>query len=169
MATIMFAISSQAKLVTVNDSLLTDNQKMALNVDNNANMISKYAGVGKEVGIAVNDGLGALTTQASKFAETKLGMWTMVIITYKVIGRDVIKIFVGIPLFFVILFVLLWQFNAGYRTHRIRTKGTVLDGLLGRAEYTAVTPSGSEKDQAFWTLVLGMAIDIIILLVTLFA
>jgi len=167
-AIICIAISSQAKIVTVDDSLLTDNQKTELTVKNNVEMVSKYTGLGKEIGVAVNDGLSAITTQANNFANTKVGTWTMWIITYKIIGRDLLKLIIGIPLFFIILFVLLYQFRQGFYPKKLRMKGSIVDGWLGKAEYEVVTPSSDSKNTAWTILIIGLIIDVAIILITIF-
>lgn len=49
----------------------------------------KYAAVGRGIGIAVNESLGAINKQAANFAETKVGKLTMLIVAWKVLGEDV--------------------------------------------------------------------------------
>ncbi len=168
-AIICMAISSQAKLIAVDDSILTDNQKTTIAVKQNVGIISQYTGLGKEVGVAVNEGLSAITTQANNFANTKVGTWTMWIITYKIIGKDILRIVIGIPLFFIVLFVLLYQFKLGYITKRIRKTGSIIDGWLGKGEYEIVTPTNSSKDSALLILIAGLIADVIVLMLIIFA
>ncbi|MDD5566631.1 MAG: hypothetical protein PHH01_00345 [Patescibacteria group bacterium] len=73
----------------------------------------KYVGLGKEVGMAINEGLSALSENAERFANTKPGKFTMFIIAYKVLGKDFLQAIFGI-LFFVVgvgIFLCMWFKN----------------------------------------------------------
>lgn len=73
--------------------------------------VDKYAQMGKGLGIAINEGLGAVTKNVEGFAQTSAGKWLMILITWKVMGADAIGLartavqwivggtllFVGIP------------------------------------------------------------------------
>ena len=48
--------------------------------------------IGKSVGSAMREGLGALTEEANKFADTKVGMFTAVLIGWKVMGKDAMNL-----------------------------------------------------------------------------
>lgn len=52
--------------------------------------INKYSQMGKGIGVAINEGLGAVTENVEEFSQTSAGKWLMVIITWKVMGNDVI-------------------------------------------------------------------------------
>ncbi len=52
--------------------------------------IDKYAQMGKGLGIAINEGLGAVTKNVEQFAQTSAGKWLMVLITWKVMGEDAV-------------------------------------------------------------------------------
>lgn len=62
----------------------------------------KWVGLGKEVGTAVRDGLGALTDETNKFSKTGVGKFTMFIIAFKVLGYPIIQFFFG---------MLIWIFG----------------------------------------------------------
>ena len=81
------------------DSMLTEAQRSALSNSNrvkeaktNVAVISTYAGLGKELGVAINDALSAITEQTNKFANTPLGHLVMFIVIYKVCGKMVVGI-----------------------------------------------------------------------------
>ena len=52
--------------------------------------VDRYAQMGKGVGIAINEGLGAVTKNVEQFSQTSAGKWLMVLITWKVMGQDAI-------------------------------------------------------------------------------
>lgn len=52
--------------------------------------LDKYAQMGKGLGIAINEGLGAVTKNVESFSQTSAGKWLMVLITWKVMGEDAI-------------------------------------------------------------------------------
>lgn len=71
----------------------------------------KWVGMGKEIGIAVNESLISLTETADKFANTKVGKFTMFIVAYKVIGTDILQLGFGILWIIIIL-------SGSYLIHR---------------------------------------------------
>lgn len=166
---LFLSIASEAKLVTINDSLLTENQKVALNVDNTVGLYGKYAGIGKEMGVAFTSFLSALTKEAVGFSNTKLGGWAMILITWKVVGMDMLRVFIGIPVFLLVIILLVWQFRVGYYPTKTQITGGLWQRLKGTAEYTITQPTKEDKERSFWLLVWGIAIDIIFLSLTLFA
>ena len=75
--------------VVVDKSILTPDQLAKLQADALTNQVveqvstySKIAGVGKEVGIAVREGLTAVVDIADKFGGTDVGKFTMVMIAW---------------------------------------------------------------------------------------
>jgi hypothetical protein len=46
--------------------------------------------MGKGLGIAINEGLGAVTKNVEQFSQTSAGKWLMVLITWKVMGEDAV-------------------------------------------------------------------------------
>jgi hypothetical protein len=54
--------------------------------------VDKYSQMGKSIGIAINEGLGAVTKNVEQFSQTSAGKWLMVIITWKVMGEDAINV-----------------------------------------------------------------------------
>jgi hypothetical protein len=74
----------------------------------------QWVGIGKEVGVAVDEGLTAVTKHATAIADTRLGKVTMFIIAYKVIGRDIVGFIVGSILWIVgsIIIIISYFRNA---------------------------------------------------------
>lgn len=54
--------------------------------------VDKYAQMGKGLGIAINEGLGAVTKNVEQFAQTSAGKWIMVLVTWKVMGEDAVDL-----------------------------------------------------------------------------
>lgn len=79
--------------VEIPDSMMTDAQKAYINSKNiavtaktQAEAAHQYIGIGRELGEAVNASLSAITDQSNKFANTRVGKFTTLIIFYKVCG-----------------------------------------------------------------------------------
>jgi len=88
---------------------------------------SKWAGMGKEIGVAVNEGLKAVTTQTAEFAKTTPGKVTMAIIVWKVMGKDFVGAIVGIPFLIIVICVFIWILRRTFFTRRILVKKTGKD------------------------------------------
>jgi hypothetical protein len=52
--------------------------------------VDRYAQMGKGLGVAINEGLSAVTKNVETFSQTSAGKWLMVLITWKVMGEDAI-------------------------------------------------------------------------------
>lgn len=78
-----------------------------------------YVGFGKEIGIAVNEGLRAINEQTAAFGKTEVGKFTMFIIAYKVIGQDLIQFAIGFPLLLVGIGFFVWSFYKNCITRKI--------------------------------------------------
>ncbi len=75
-----------------------------LSLEQTVNRYSEYAGLGKEIGIAINESLMAIEGSAQRISETELGKTAITIVVWKVLYKDVFGVLVGIVLmtFFVI-------------------------------------------------------------------
>jgi len=83
---------------------------------------SDYMAMGKGVGVAVREGLEAVTDTAAKFANTTPGKFTMFLIAYKIIGIDFIKCLVGIPLLIVGTIIFIWSYRKNCIPRQIPTE-----------------------------------------------
>lgn len=116
---VLLVLSSAAwaqtpETVTIPKSSLTEQQKAdlaAADLKAKTDQYGKWVGIGHEVGVAVNEGMSAVTTQANNFAQTPVGKWTMFVIIFKVIGNSAITYIgcfclalIGIP-------VWLWSYR----------------------------------------------------------
>jgi len=81
----------------------------------------QWVGIGKEVGVAINDGLEAVTEKAEKFANTTPGKVTIFVIIWKVIGRELAGLFVGVPLIGLTTWIFFYAWRTLFRGRIVRT------------------------------------------------
>ena len=70
-----------------------------------------WVGVGGEVGIAVKEGLTAVVDVADKFGKTDVGKFTLLMVAWKVMGVDLVRIVLG----FIFLILITWLFVMVYK------------------------------------------------------
>lgn len=150
--TVAFTVSAQnsqkPKQIVVNVNDLTQDQLAKVQARNKVEQVtgqietySKYAGMGKEVGIAVSEGLGAVKDVTLEFADSNVGKLTMALIVWKVIGDDLKGMVLGIPIWLLVTFLFIWS----YRRSLIRRKKLIKkDGgwwiFGGVKQYEMVSP-----------------------------
>jgi hypothetical protein len=128
---------------------------------------SQWVGVGKEIGEATREGLGAVVDTATKFGSTKVGTFVMVMIAWKIMAKEVLGVILGIPL--LLAGVGLWLYVArrlffGYR---------VIDKHEGHTKtYTDHPPyefhTSDARCGAAWCLALSFIAFLIAMLVLIF-
>ena len=128
----VFAVAQQAEeTVTIKKSELTTDQLNkieARQLQEKVDQYGKWVGVGHEVGTAINEGLAAVTTNASAFAATPPGKLTMFLIAYKVIGHDVLGAAIGIPMLIVGTIIWIWSYRRYMPQNRLVSETTDKDG-----------------------------------------
>lgn len=115
-----------AELITISKDQLTSEQLKKLEVENQLAEIEKYsqwAGVGAEVGTAIKEGLSAVVDVAEQFSETKVGQFTMIMIAWKIVGKDIVKIVIGFLIGIMFTIFIFRSYNDKFRGYRVRTKG----------------------------------------------
>lgn len=78
-----------------------------------------WVGVGGEIGNAVKEGLTAVVDVADKFGKTDVGKFTMTMVAWKVIGKDVVKIIIGLLFFITFTATLIYTFKRLTKEQRI--------------------------------------------------
>ena len=143
MFAMLFAVSSlnaqtvDTTMVAVPKATLTASQLAQLDasaIKQKAAAYGEWVGVGKEVGEAVNSSLSAISDNAAKFADTKVGKLAMAIVVWKVLGNDILGVVYALIIVFIALPVLIWS----YRRHNstaVLTGETVVDGKVTAREY----------------------------------
>jgi hypothetical protein len=114
------SVKAQANLnganekITVNTSDLTVDQLAKIKAEAEVKELQKkletygnWVGVGGEIGQAVKDGLTAVVDVADKFGSTNVGKFTMTMVAWKVIGKDIVKIILGLLFFFTFVTTLI--------------------------------------------------------------
>lgn len=66
------------------------------NIENEVASYSKVAGFGKEIGVAVRDGLTAIKDVTVDLSKTEVGKVTIWLIIWKVAGKDFLQICIGV-------------------------------------------------------------------------
>jgi len=109
--------------ITVDASDLTVDQLAKIKAQQEIETLQKkletygnWVGVGGEIGNAVKEGLNAVVDVSDKFSKTDVGRFTMIMVAWKVIGKDFVRIILGLLFIFIFTFVLL----RSYRTYTIR-------------------------------------------------
>lgn len=96
----LFAQESE-EMITVNKSDLPSNLVQKIETEKKIEKVGKYAGIGREIGVGVRECLGALTDEAEKFSNTKVGKFTLAMVAFKILGTDAIQLFIGIIVGFI--------------------------------------------------------------------
>ncbi|MDP2668946.1 MAG: hypothetical protein Q8P07_03885 [bacterium] len=104
----------------------------------------KWVGIGKEVGTAVNDSLSAITVQADNFAKTGVGQFTMFIVAYKILGKSILGVIIGIPLLIVwtVMFAVFW--------HKLYNNRVILDRIENKTKFYKVVSPAITGDDRVW-------------------
>jgi hypothetical protein len=100
--------------IVVNKSDLPPGLVEQLEGKKNIEKYAEYVGVGKEIGIAISEGLKAVVDEAEHFSETNVGLYTMALIAWAIVGKDIIQILIGVPLLLLGLFIILRYWRKTY-------------------------------------------------------
>lgn len=165
-------IAQDTTMVSVPKSALTATQLAAVEaqgIKDKAVTYGSWVGVGKEIGEAVNSSLSAISDNAAKFADTKVGKFSMFIVAWKVLGNDILGIFYALTITFVGLPVLIWS----YRRHMIHTvldKEIVVDGKVTERKYRDLDyGEKSSRDSILFFHAVGATVLLIAATIVLFA
>lgn len=113
-----FTINAQdvEEKITVKTSDLTADQLAKIKLEqanaelqNKLDTYGKWVGVGGEIGSAVREGLNAVVDVSDKFSKTDVGKFTLIMIAWKVIGKDCIRIFLGLSFAIVLISFLIYS------------------------------------------------------------
>lgn len=94
--------------------LLSDLEKKygpSLGVNPERKSTSQVIGVSREIGTAMNEALSSITKRTEQVANTGVGRFTLYMIAYKIMGKTVLKLLIGLPvlLIFMFLFIRWWK------------------------------------------------------------
>jgi hypothetical protein len=111
----------QDEKVTVPKSMLTQDQLRTLNQGGLRENVSAWAGVGKEVGEAVNSSMKAISEQTNSFANTKAGKITIYLLIWKLFGNQAVHLTGGFLLMLIFLPLWIWSYRKTCLDRSIRT------------------------------------------------
>lgn len=118
----MSVYAQEVEMVSVPKSQLTSQQLAEIEANVQLDKIQNYGkwvGVGDEIGVAVREGLMGVVDVADKFGSTDVGKFTMYMIAWKIIGKDAIRILLGLLFYFIITFLFIKIYNNTYRPKRV--------------------------------------------------
>lgn len=112
--------------ITVKKSDLTPDQVIKLEakakeaeLTSKLETYGKWVGVGGEIGTAIKEGLNAVVDVADKFGSTRVGNFTMILVAWKIIGKDLVRILVGLLFIFVVSILIFRNYRNSFTEHRI--------------------------------------------------
>ena len=124
--------TDQPEKIVVNVTDLTPDQVAKVKAQNELDQTSqkmqtlgKWAGYGKEVGVAIKEGLNAVVDVADKFGSTDVGKFTMYMIAWKIMGREAVAILLGSFILIIVTIVIFISFRRMY-PRKILMKGNRL-------------------------------------------
>jgi len=106
----------------------------------------KWAGMGKEIGIAAREGLGAVKDVTLEVAETDLGKTVIWLIIWKVAGIDIVRIIIGLIVLIFITIVVTKSYFQSFSTRRLIEKKGFF--LWKTKIYVAVDPEKNWGDSS---------------------
>lgn len=102
---VILSVGSFAQVTLSKEQLATlpiETQQQITNISNVST--SKYVGLGKEIGEAINSSLNSIEKHAISFSNTKLGRITVFVLLWKLLYSDIVRGAIGITL--LILFII---------------------------------------------------------------
>jgi len=139
------------EMVMVKKSDLPSNLVDKIDMETKLEKYGKFAGIGREIGMGVREGLSALTDEADKFSKTGVGKFTMYMVAFKILGNDAIQLFVGLIVgFFGIVVYIFYLINYCIpKKRKLQHGGELIDhdnyayhmggGIVGFLVYLGIT------------------------------
>lgn len=131
------------------------NKKNIESINNRIETYGKWAGVGKEVGVAVREGVTAVKDVSLEFADTNVGTITIGIIVWKVIGKDLMSFIICIPTWIIISFFILKSY---FKTCVVHKKTIKNPGLFKYPKEYELIPA--QYDDGFGAIIHFMILAI---------
>ena len=164
-ATVNAQVANGSDKVTLNASDLTPAQLVKIEADKkiaqaNAQIeelqkkidtYGKWVGVGGEIGTAVKEGLTAVVDVADKFGKTDVGHFTMVMIAWKVIGKDIVKIVLGLFFFCVLTLVIVKVYRRVVMARKVLVENP---GFLKYPKKYEVIESKLDGEESIWMTII---------------
>jgi len=136
-----------AKTIVVNESDLTTDQLVKIKTEAAEKVLQskletygKWVGVGGEIGSAIKEGLNAVVDVADKFGNTRVGNFTMVLVAWKIIGKDLVRILIGIVFIFIVSILIFRNYRNSFTSRKVCIKDNGWKFWLPK-EYKIVEPN----------------------------
>jgi len=100
------------------DRLIAEQKAQLAIAEKKIEQFGDWVGVGGEVGKAIEEGLSAVVNVADEFTGTDVGKFTMILVAWKVMGKDVVKILLGIFFFAVMTLLVVRIYRNSVQTRR---------------------------------------------------
>lgn len=108
--------------------------------------LGTWANWGKEIGVATREALTAVVDQSERFGATKVGTFVMVMVAWRIMGKDLMGFVIGVPMLITVLCLWVWTVKRlffGYKAVDTRT------GWLGlQKTYKLIPPYKFSGDEA---------------------
>ena len=124
--------TTKPEQIVVNVDDLTTDQLAKIKTQNELKSMAekvetygKWVGVGNEVGVAIREGLMAVVDVSERFGETKVGEFTMMLIAWKIMGRELVAVILGI-LILIAVTILLFKGFRNLHPRKVLIKGNRL-------------------------------------------
>ena len=148
----------QNEKITVNTNDLTADQLAKIKLEQTNTELQKkldtygkWVGVGGEIGTAVKDGLTAVVDVADKFGATNVGKFTMTMVAWKVIGKDLAKIGIGLLFFFLFTGALIFTYRRLTKERRVLIENP---GLFKYPKKYQIIPTKFDGDDTAFIFVI---------------
>lgn len=122
------------------------------NIEYKVQSYGKWAGMGEEIGTAVSGALTAVKDVSIEFADSDLGHFTMLMVAWKVMGIDVVRIVIGVFLIFLGWIFTLKSYFKTCTPTRLYENGRqplFMRPFKSSGPYTIVNPMWNEGGGAF--------------------
>ena len=121
--------ATPAEMVVIPKDRLTADQLAQLKSEQTMQQLesySKWASMGRAIGIGVKETLAAVTDETARFAQTDVGRITVFLVAWKIMADDVpemadtlIGYIVGLPLFLIGSVCVFWSYRRYTRPQRV--------------------------------------------------
>jgi hypothetical protein len=122
------------------------------NIEQKVEQYGRWAGMGKEVGTAINEGLTAVKDVSIEFSESDLGLFTMGMIAWNVMGEDLTRIIIGLIIMLLSLIFILRSYFKTCTQTKVYVNGRVpllMRPFKSSGEYTLEHAQYSDGGGAF--------------------
>jgi len=138
---------------------LTAQKQISDNLEN----VSKWAGLGREIGLTVKESLEAVVDVSDKFSKTNVGKFTLALVFYKIAGRDVLQLFVGLLWIMIILIVSYRLYHNNCDRRVLVEKKWDSEGKGWNLKYQTIGGDEDFKVGAIVILCVGLVVSLAII------